>query len=85
MKFIYSHLLSDDRPCKYLSLRSVILGGTFDASTISRWEAKPNERLSPSNEMYMRVMFSEQFNVKIKARSNELIPAKDKSKLEFAA
>jgi DNA-binding transcriptional regulator YiaG len=68
--------------CAKLSLK---LGGAFDASTISRWEAKPDERLSPANEMYMRVNLSELFKVVIKARNEELIPMQNSKKLEFAA
>ena len=64
---------------------SVLLGGTFDASTISKWEKKLEDRLSPSNEMYMRVFFSEQFKVKVNATSNELVPANDGEKLKYAA
>ena len=64
---------------------SLLLGGAFDASTISKWEKKQNDRLSPSNEMYMRVFFSEQLKVKVKATSSDLIPTADDSKLEYAA
>jgi DNA-binding transcriptional regulator YiaG len=64
---------------------SLALGGAFDASTISKWEKKQNDRLSPSNEMYMRVFFSEQFKVKVKATSSDLIPVNDNSTLEYAA
>ena len=64
---------------------SVKLNGTFDASTISKWERKQEDRLSPSNEMYMRVFFSEQFKVKVNAINNELVPENNEEKLEYAA
>lgn len=64
---------------------SVMLGGTFDASTISKWEKKGEDRLSPSNEMYMRVFFAEQFQVSLNAKSNELIPQSNSEKIEYAA
>ena len=64
---------------------SVMLGGTFDASTISKWEKKGDDRLSPSNEMYMRVFFAEQLHVRINAKSNELIPENSGEKIEYAA
>jgi DNA-binding transcriptional regulator YiaG len=68
--------------CAKLSLK---LNGAFDASTISKWEKKMTDRLSPSNEMYMRVFFSEQFKLKINAISNELVPESNEEKLEYAA
>ena len=68
--------------CAKLSLK---LNGAFDASTISKWEKKKSDRLSPSNEMYMRVFFSEQFKLKINAISNELVPESNEEKLEYAA
>ncbi len=68
--------------CAKLSLK---LNGAFDASTISKWEKKTSDRLSPSNEMYMRVFFSEQFKLKINAISNELVPESNEEKLEYAA
>jgi DNA-binding transcriptional regulator YiaG len=64
---------------------SLLLNGAFDASTISKWEKKQDDRLSPSNEMYMRVFFSEQLKVKVKATNSDLIPTGDDSKLEYAA
>ncbi len=64
---------------------SLMLVGAFDASTISKWEKKQDARLSPSNEMYMRVFFSEQLKVKIKATNRDLIPRDNDSKLEYAA
>ena len=64
---------------------SVSLNGAFDASTIAKWEKKEEDRLSPSNEMYMRVFFSEQLKVKLNAKNNELIPKNNEEKLEYAA
>jgi len=64
---------------------SVMLSGTFDASTIAKWEKKGGDRLSPSNEMYMRVFFAEQFQVKVNATNSELIPTENSGKIEYAA
>ncbi len=64
---------------------SLALKGAFDASTLSKWEKKNDERLSPSNEMYMRVFFAEQFEVKINATNSELIPENSNNKIEYAA
>jgi len=64
---------------------SLMLNGAFDASTISKWEKKQNDRLSPSNETYMRVFFSERLKVKVEATSSDLIPTGNDSKLEYAA
>tara|TARA_Y100000590_G_scaffold465025_1_gene636058 strand:+ start:3039 stop:3422 length:384 start_codon:yes stop_codon:yes gene_type:complete len=68
--------------CSKLSLK---LNGAFDASTISKWENKENDRLSPSNEMFMRVFFSEQFKLKLNAIGKELVPSEVETKLEYAA
>ena len=64
---------------------SVMLKGAFDASTISKWEKRSEDRLSPSNEMYMRVFFAEKFQVSINAASNELVPNNNTQTIEYAA
>lgn len=64
---------------------SLALKGAFDASTISRWEKASEERLSPSNEMFMRVFFAENLGVDISATSKELLPERDDSIFELAA
>jgi DNA-binding transcriptional regulator YiaG len=64
---------------------SLMLNGTFDASTISKWEKKDITRLSPSNEMFMRVFFAEKFNINVKATSKDLVPEENKERLELAA
>ena len=64
---------------------SVELKGTFDASTLFKWEKKKDDRLSPSNEMFMRIFFAEQFNIEVKASTKALIPDSKDNKLEYAA
>lgn len=64
---------------------SVKLNGNFDASTISRWEKDPEKRLSPQNEMYMRVFFAEQFKLSLKAKNDSLIPQETKEILKLSA
>jgi len=68
--------------CSKLSL---VLDGSFDASTISRWEKEPNKRLSPKNEMFLRVFFAEQFNVELKAKCKYLLPEETNTVLKLSA
>lgn len=64
---------------------SVEIKGALDASTISRLERKEDLRLSPTNEMFFRVFFSERFGIKVSASYDSLIPEENELKLEMPA
>jgi DNA-binding transcriptional regulator YiaG len=64
---------------------SLLLGGAFDASTISKWEKKKEQRLSPSNEMYLRIFFAEKYSIFLNAKSSELVPADTHNIIKYAA
>lgn len=42
------------------------------SSTVQRWEAAPTERLSPANEVFVKVFMAEQLGVEIPARLSVL-------------
>ena len=63
----------------------VEMKGMIDQSTVSRWEQKGNERLSPANESLMRSFFAYKFDVKLRAIPEVLIPEESEDFVEIPA
>lgn len=70
-----------------LSLGKLVveMKGMVDQSTVSRWEVKGEERLSPANESLMRSFFAYKFDVKIRAIPEILIPAESEDIVKIEA
>lgn len=70
-----------------LSLGKLVveMEGMVDQSTVSRWEQKAEDRLSPANESLMRSFFAYKFDVKIRAIPAILIPAESNDFVEIKA
>jgi len=70
-----------------LSLGKLVvkMQGMVDQSTVSRWEQKGEERLSPANESLMRSFFAYEFKVKLRAIPEILIPAESEDFVEIKA
>ena len=70
-----------------LSLTKLVvkMQGMVDQSTVSRWEQKGDERLSPANESLMRSFYAHEFNVKLRATPEVLIPAESEDLVEIKA
>ena len=68
-----------------LSLGKLVveMQGMVDQSTVSRWEKKGEERLSPANESLMRSFFAYKFDLKIWAIPKILIPAESEEFVEI--
>ena len=67
------------------SKMSTEMGGDIDPSTISRFERKQDERLSPINEVYFRSYFLEKLEIKMDAKRSKLLPSSCEDIIELAA
>ena len=70
-----------------LSLGKLVvkMQGMVDQSTVSRWEQKGEERLSPANESLMRSFFAYEFKVNLRATPDILIPEESEDFVEIKA
>jgi DNA-binding transcriptional regulator YiaG len=70
-----------------LSLGKLVveMEGMVDQSTVSRWEQKGIDRLSPANESLMRSFFAYEFDVKLRATPEILIPRESEDLVEIKA